>query len=63
MIFLFGSQVFEGKLAIQERRLEDLKSKGKPVGNVLRQVIAAVCAEEVRVIVFTCDVLVSHFSF
>ncbi|KAF4090159.1 hypothetical protein AMELA_G00048750 [Ameiurus melas] len=40
------SKVFEGKLAIQERRLEELKSKGKPVGNVFRQLIASVCAEE-----------------
>lgn len=49
--FLFGSQVLEGKLAVQERRLEELKSQGKPVGNVFRQLIAALCDEEVRVII------------
>ncbi|KAF7710642.1 hypothetical protein HF521_009514 [Silurus meridionalis] len=40
------SKVFDGKLAVQERRLEELKSKGKPVGNLFRQLIAALCAEE-----------------
>lgn len=51
MIFLFGSQVLEGKLAFQERRLEELKLQGKPIGNVFRQLIATLCAEEVRGII------------
>ncbi|KAI5606873.1 leucine-rich PPR motif-containing protein, mitochondrial [Silurus asotus] len=40
------SKVFDGKLAVQEERLEELKSKGKPVGNLFKQLIAALCAEE-----------------
>ncbi|KAG7334238.1 hypothetical protein KOW79_002645 [Hemibagrus wyckioides] len=40
------SKVLEGKLDAQGRRLEELKSKGKPVGNAFRQLIAAMCAEE-----------------
>ncbi|XP_047668228.1 leucine-rich PPR motif-containing protein, mitochondrial isoform X2 [Tachysurus fulvidraco] len=40
------STVLEGKLGVQERKLEELKSKGKPVGNAFRQLIAALCAEE-----------------
>lgn len=43
-----GHKVLEGKLGVQERKLEELKSKGKPVGNAFRQLIAALCAEEVR---------------
>ncbi|XP_060781602.1 leucine-rich PPR motif-containing protein, mitochondrial [Neoarius graeffei] len=40
------SKVLEGKLAFQERRLEELKLQGKPIGNVFRQLIATLCAEE-----------------
>lgn len=48
MIFTLGLKVLEGKLDAQGKRLEELKSKGKPVGNAFRQLIAAMCAEEVR---------------
>lgn len=53
MFYLFWFQVLEGKLGIQERKLEELKSKGKPFGSVFRQLIASLCAEEVSVIGFT----------
>lgn len=53
ILFSLVSQLLGRKLAIQERRLEELKSKGKPVGIVFRQLIAALCAEEVRLTIFT----------
>ncbi|KAF5893259.1 leucine-rich PPR motif-containing protein, mitochondrial, partial [Clarias magur] len=40
------SKVLDGKLGVQERKLEELKSKGKPFGSVFRQLIASLCAEE-----------------
>lgn len=37
----------ENKVSALEKKLDELKAENKPLGSILRQVIQAVCAEEV----------------